>query len=58
MTKLGNKQGFQRVAIIPPLSETHHAGLKGVSVNAGAVDKAKHSREKSQWHMTSGTSLQ
>lgn len=46
MTKLGTKQGFQRVAIILPLSETHHTGLKGASVNAWAVDKAKHGAEK------------
>lgn len=39
MTKLGTKKGFQRVAIILPLSKTHHTGLKGVSVNAWAVDK-------------------
>lgn len=46
MTKLGTKQGFQKGAIILPLSETHHTGLKGAFVNAWAVDKAKHGAEK------------
>lgn len=35
-----------RGAIILPLSKTHHTGLKGSSVNAWAVDKAKHGAEK------------
>lgn len=45
MTKLRTKQGFQRVAIILPLSKIHHTELRGVSVNALAVNDANYDRE-------------
>lgn len=56
VAKLRTKQGFQRVAIILPLSEVHHTGLSGASLNAWPVNNAKHGAES--WHKTPGTSPQ